>query len=203
MPPSEFWSEAMSREQLPLATPRSKATLEAHSLSFIERLYPEVLVAPQPVPVADFLEIKIPQNLPVAFDIATLPYPTEAVTTPDSGDFEARVIFDPRIYDNLMDGNGRARFTAAHEAAHALYHRNEIRAALPHGAHRGLYRKTDIPYYKNPEWQADKFAATFLMPEPAVRVAVQQFGPNVRTLARTFQVSEMAMEFRLGELGFR
>jgi hypothetical protein len=193
----------MSREELPLAKPRPKWKIEAYATRRLERFYPDRLKEPGATPVEDFLEIQIPLYLPVAVDVASLPYPTEAVTTPDNGLFEARVILDPAVYERLMDGDGRARFTAAHEAAHAIFHRKEIRSDLPNGMPQGLYRKANIPLYNNPEWQANKFAVALLMPAPMVREAAQTLGLNVRALAKTFKVSEMSMGFRLRELGIR
>ena len=43
----------------------------------------------------------------------------EGITWPDG-----RVMLSEKTYCDAVDGNGRARFTVAHEIAHALHHRH-------------------------------------------------------------------------------
>lgn len=191
----------MSRQEVPKARYRTKAQIASEAAKHLKWYCPERLVTPGPVPVAEFLE-HLQEHIPVSVEVVdSLPSPTEAITVPDEGEFEARLLIDSRVYDRLWDGNGRARFTAAHEAYHLIAHRNEIRTALPNGEHQGLHRRADLPWNVNPEWQAENYAANFLLPEPAVRAAVQQIGINVSSLADLFQVSFRAMEVRLRVLG--
>lgn len=65
-------------------------------------------------------------------------------------------IKDP-VYEGACAGNGRDRFTIAHEIAHALLIRDDSIV---------LYRGTniDLPVYRNPEWQADCLAGELLVP---------------------------------------
>lgn len=61
------------------------------------------------------------------------------------------------VYEKACHGDGRARFTIMHEIGHLFLHRPD-RVALC----RLPYGKSLKPF-ENPEWQADTFAAEFLM----------------------------------------
>ena len=64
------------------------------------------------------------------------------------------------VYEQLRAGDNRARFTAAHEFGHALMHS---------AAHRHYARADHIRNETDPEWQANEFAAAFLMPADSFR----------------------------------
>lgn len=58
------------------------------------------------------------------------------------------------VYDALCEKNGTARFTVAHELGHLFLHKHPV-----------LSRGTqDHKIFEDSEWQADRFAAEFLMP---------------------------------------
>lgn len=60
------------------------------------------------------------------------------------------------VYENANNGQGRDRFTIAHELGHLILQHNHILA-------RTSSLMTHKPY-EDSEWQADNFAAEFLMP---------------------------------------
>lgn len=70
------------------------------------------------------------------------------------------IIFRDTIYEDLRREEPEARFTAAHEVGHALMHSK---------APMGYAFRSDYVEQTDPEWQADQFAAAFLMPEAAFR----------------------------------
>lgn len=85
------------------------------------------------------------------------------------------------VYQAARMGNGRARFTIAHELGHLLLHQSE------HLVFERSERTT--AKFRQPEWQADIFAAEFLMDLRKIRrddndVAIRQrFGVSI-TAAR-------------------
>lgn len=93
----------------------------------------------------------------------------------------------------------RQRFTIAHELGHhVLVHHDRFHIDLgPTDAHG------HPPGY---DWQSERgandFAAEVLMPTDFVRAAFEK-SPSVSALARTFEVSELAMGYRLLNLGLR
>lgn len=77
------------------------------------------------------------------------------------GDEEGRVVAGKNeivlredVYEGAWDGNGRDRFTACHEFAHFLMHREITMPRM---------RDDNEKIYCDAEWQADTFAGTLLM----------------------------------------
>lgn len=198
----------MSRGEVPIVVGRSwrEIDLEAHGL--LKRFYPQCLDEPQAVPAEHFVEIVLQKHLGICVEVAPLPAPTEAITTPGiPGDKTSppKIILTPTVFDALLEGNRRARFTGIHEAYHGIAHSRQLKQDLVSGSFQGLHRIQSVPPYRNPERQADVFASRFLMPTHAMRLALQYFDPttDLNALANLFQVSREAMKYRLGDFGFR
>lgn len=112
---------------------------------------------------------------------------------------------DFSIFVNANEGPQRKRFTAAHELAHFLLHRD----LLPEGTHLDRlfnpqgYEETDgciSPYH---EVQANQFAANLLMPSIFLRENYDRAQDNYAWLAEKCAVSKKAMRIRLKSLGLR
>ena len=84
----------------------------------------------------------------------------------------------------------RQRFTIAHELGHLFLH--------PTGLE---FRDTGAPTYGHREAEANRFAAELLMPASMLLARTARYGRSPERLARVFQVSEQAMDFRLRNLG--
>lgn len=63
------------------------------------------------------------------------------------------------VYDRAVQGNPRDRFTLCHELGHYLLHQPESIS----------YARGEIPAYRNPEWQANTFAAELMAPMNMVK----------------------------------
>lgn len=103
-----------------------------------------------------------------------------------------------RIKINRYESLTRQRFTCAHELAHFFLHEERINSGIVDSV---LYRSQ---LSNALEAEANRLAADLLMPFPLVRQYIDQFcggDPNAvdpKLMAEHFQVSEMAMRFRLG-----
>ncbi len=96
------------------------------------------------------------------------------------------------IYVNQDEPFERQRFTAAHEIAHFVLHRNLIGDEIIDDV---LYRsKLSSPQ----ETEANNLAADILMPWNLVNEISASGVTNIRELAERFQVSLTAMSVRLG-----
>lgn len=94
------------------------------------------------------------------------------------------------IFVRQGDPETRKRFTIAHEIAHYVLHEHLIGDGVFDDA---MYRSgltSDV------ERQANNLAADILMPWPYLRPMIN--GKTVADLAKTFNVSEHAMNVRLG-----
>lgn len=114
-----------------------------------------------------------------------------------SGHYEptSEKVNGPLITYNPTEHTVRQRFTIAHELGHH---------ALEHGP-----RDRDTPenftmFFSDPkEVAANRFAAQLLMPSDYVHAAVQVRGiTDLGKLASLFNVSKVAMRYRLKDLGY-
>lgn len=118
------------------------------------------------------------------FDKASSPVPAdvEACWFPPNNTLYIR----DTVYADVCNGHSRGRFTIAHEVGHiVLAHQVTANRESP-GA--------PMKQYENSEWQANTFAAEFLMPE------VEIHRLNLRSasaIAGHFKVSLQAAEIRL------
>ena len=63
------------------------------------------------------------------------------------------------VYEGAVKGNPRDRFTLCHEVGHYLLHRpNSV-----------SFARGEIPRYRDPEWQANTFAAELMAPYDLVK----------------------------------
>lgn len=107
---------------------------------------------------------------------------------------------------NSSEGAARRRFSAAHELAHYLLHRDlmQIDGDRMNRHTDRLYGEPEdnpaSPFTRQHEIQANRLAAQIVMPAPLVRekFAAQQ---DAGQLATDFGVSKAAMEIRLRTLG--
>lgn len=95
----------------------------------------------------------------------------------------------------------RQRFTLAHELGHYMLHRHLIGDGIDDDR---AYRSTQAGKYHNTligpaeETEANKFAASLLMPADLVKTERSKPDFSVASMASLFQVSNHAMSIRLG-----
>jgi Zn-dependent peptidase ImmA (M78 family) len=145
-----------------------------------ERLLVSAGITHEPVSLRDVVSAL---NLEVV-QTSREPFMSEAALEP-MGDSYAIVLHGDT-------GERRRRFTIAHEIGHFVLH-----PGRPHMERGGLVSEAG----RLEEREADAFAAEILMPEPLVRQAVYEHGPDVARLADRFLVSKKAMQLRLRFLG--
>ncbi len=194
------------RTTVPIVRARSRVNIEAMAQCFLDLVVPHCLQEPQPVPMVEIFDQILPRELGFSPHIRQL--------TPGLGGYthcaEKTVTLDVDVYAGLEEGDGRSRFTAAHEVGHVVLHAEELApsgALLVNGLPKPvLARRSELKPYLDPEWQADCFAAALLMPEPLVRRIVRK-GPGypttAMTLMRVFAVSHEAAKKRIEKLGLQ
>ncbi|OYQ75513.1 ImmA/IrrE family metallo-endopeptidase [Wohlfahrtiimonas sp. G9077] len=90
----------------------------------------------------DMLEICLPDDIRLKGKYA--------LTYPDRN----KILLSESTYNAACFGDGRARFTVAHEIGHLVMHKEQSAFARSSGNHK---------IYEDAEWQADTFASSFLM----------------------------------------
>jgi Zn-dependent peptidase ImmA (M78 family) len=106
---------------------------------------------------------------------------------------------------NASESENRRRFTAAHELAHYLLHRDLMGDGQKMNRHidtlyGGKHQSGDVLFRREHEIQANRIAAQILMPKALVTERFTD-NPDAGTLAKDFGVSKAAMEIRLKTLG--
>ena len=108
----------------------------------------------------------------------------DTITIDGPGNFTIRLMWS--------DGPLRHRFTIAHELGHYFLHSRQGKDQIVAGRD-GTDRRV--------EWEANWFAAAFLMPEAEFRAAALAYGRDPLRLAGQFLVSVEAATVRLQTLG--
>lgn len=92
------------------------------------------------------------------------------------------------VYERAIKGYGRDRFTLAHELGHFLMHQPENISF----ARTGIDNK--IEAYRDPEWQANTFAAELLMPYELINTT------NPNEIVEEFGVTYQAASIRVKKI---
>jgi Zn-dependent peptidase ImmA (M78 family) len=131
--------------------------------------------------IIDILDIRLPKLLPT-FSLVVLEdweLPNEyARTYPEYSVIQVR----ESVYEGARSRNSRDRFTLAHEIGHLFLHRGVVAYARSNSQHKP---------YEDSEWQADAFAAEFLMPYDEVMML-----NSVEEIMERFNVSYQAASHR-------
>lgn len=90
------------------------------------------------------------------------------------------------VYERCIAGYGRDRFTLAHELGHYLLHSSEVTLARL-GEER-------VQAYRDPEWQANTFAAELLMPIDLIDTN------DIDEISNKFGVSYSAAKLRVKKI---
>ncbi|WP_292195860.1 ImmA/IrrE family metallo-endopeptidase [Mesorhizobium sp.] len=103
------------------------------------------------------------------------------------------VVLSATSYQSAANFEGRGRWTAAHELGHLVLHKSAVpldRAPIRYS------KMKELPAFASAEWQANAFAAAFLMPEALVRDFFE-----ISEIMTFFAVSRSAAENRVKNLG--
>ncbi len=137
----------------------------------------------EPFPVVHFLE-----SILTKWDYEMQIIPDEemednyAETIPSSKTFRIR----ESVYENAINGSPWDRFTVAHEIGHLLLH-DDLTVSFARS-------EKNVPAYKNPEWQANTFAAELLVPFIKIQ------GMTAEEISEKYQVSKKVAQIQASYL---
>lgn len=127
-------------------------------------------------------------------------YGWESLDEYAGGSITVRDYNDFTIVLSDMTSHKRDRFTIAHELGHLFLHFGILRKSNPKVIMRATREKrTGDPDHERAEWEANWFAAGFLMPADLFRDKARELNDN--QLATYFDVSEAAVNVRKKTLG--
>lgn len=166
---------------------------------------PEVLKTPMPFEVERFFDCELKEHTGVEPDYLPLGTGLFGYTSID----EMKCVISTELTDEIHDVvvKRMLRATQAHEIGHCYLHVEEFRKAhaqlrFQHDdkhASLQLHKQDEIKVYRNPEWQAWRFAGALLMPECSVRLAVDGDW-SVQMMSRGFDVNPAFVKVRLDSL---
>lgn len=117
-----------------------------------------------------------------------------------SGSLIAKSPSDWTIYLSPITFLDRDRFTVAHELGHLILHLPKCKKQNPNTVMRAFrYQKNGDEQHKRAEWEANWFAAAFLMPEKEFRAVFEEMGEA--TCGLRFGVGALAVKARAQALG--
>ncbi len=181
------------------ARPRSGQEIDGIAEDILGYFQPTAIKEPQVVKVEPIFEFGLP-DFGIESDYRSL----EARGIQGYTDSANRIcVVSSELAD---DPNAAAYFrsTMAHEIGHAILHIPEFRRRrqkiISEQAKKdGILHRlpdTEIPIYRNPEWQAHRFAGGLLMPEAAVKKAIAMYRSH-EILAIIFEVTPAFVRARL------
>lgn len=110
---------------------------------------------------------------PVEFYFGAKALPgSEGITFFNDGKQALEMYLSERSYDDFVNGDPRAVFSAVHEFGHAWLHGDQlIRLASLHIEEKAAFHRKDESYkaYWDTEWQANAFAGAVLVPGEGLR----------------------------------
>lgn len=108
-----------------------------------------------------------------------------------------------KVVINAHDSRERQRFTVAHELAHFLLHKENAKKRKAHRTEGNVYDPFVYlePSDRREEVEANRFAATLLMPPNLFKPAFERLDRDPKTVARLFGVSSAAVEIHAANLG--
>jgi len=187
----------MTKDQVPRVPPTSWAKLELKAEEVRKKIAPESLLSPCAIDLANLFEFELKLLYGYNYQIKAMPSGIEAMTLCKS----KTIILSSETYEGLHDGDGRARFTVAHELGHVIVHAPYLcqsTSCKQYSTGVRLNRSSLAPY-EDPEVQANVFAARFLMPTNQVKIMLKA-GANEYEIAATFGVSVEAARYRIQKL---
>ncbi len=179
--------------------PLSRVAIERIAESFVAKVSPRTLTGEMQLPVHTIVEFKMPNLFGVDFAVDDLPEGVE-------GRFEGNTLtLTTEVYNQLLEGVARSRFTVAHEIGHCALHR-EILQLLNRAEQKGrvvLYRRDTVESFRDPEWQANVFAGAALMPFGAVKSVEDALPPKFRGLLPDRLASKMGVSVAAARIRVR
>ena len=135
-------------------------------------------------PVVSFLE-SIPELYDPGFDYEYVEDSELPGVYAKYNPFENKIYIQSSVYDAACKGNGRARFTIAHELGHYFLHKQVASYC------RVTTSADNVPGYRDAEWQANTFASYFLMPTHIICGKTAKEVANI--CGTSLQASEIAL----------
>jgi hypothetical protein len=174
----------MSEYKVPKVKPLSRLDINKKALRSLAILMPRALKSAIPINLVEIVEFELFKHTGFRFEIEELPENYEGYTDI----INRKLVLSEITYENLLKNVPRARFTAAHELGHVFLHGDQPRLKRFNEQNSLKYNRTELLPYEDPEWQANEFAASLLIPTNLGIELIKKGAPE-SSFADYFQVS--------------
>jgi Zn-dependent peptidase ImmA (M78 family) len=175
------------------ASPISRDTAERFAEHVLEVMYPENLTTPTRLDVVRMLD-DLEEAAGIVLVVKDLGLREEGHLDPDAKE----LVIDTKVYAAAVRGDGRARFTCAHEVGH-LPHMSQVHEVIRDGPAQLARRlNVQVKAYRDPEWQASAIGSALLMPRRTVPEIFAKGG--ITAMVSQYGVSVRAAEVRVSVL---
>lgn len=206
------------KKEITKAPPRSYQDCAEHAERVVGKVCPGATETGSAVPVIKVLTYETDAleeagGMPDELDLRADTFADE----PEEGrtryrEDEGAIVVELRndVWRRAQDGEGRSRFTAAHELGHALLH-TKLLVENSGKFFREFLRTAseklpeDVAIYESPDYQANSWAGAFLLPVEAVRAYLRRKRKaneetSIEQIARDFDVSVQAARIRIEKM---
>jgi len=190
---------------VPIAKARSGKEIDALALNLVKAFQPEVLRKVMAFDVERFFDCELKTQTGV--EPVYRPLGERLLGYTSIIDMEC--VICSKLVDEAKDDVDRRvlRATQAHEIGHCHLHVEEFRrnrdfSRFQHDDQQAflqLHNQEEIKVYRNPEWQAWRFAGALLMPECTIRLAVSN-NWSIKMMSWGFDVNPAFVKVRLDDL---
>ena len=182
--------------RIPAVAPMSRIAIEQVAHTFVAKVSPSTLTGLAKLPVTEIVEFRLEKLFDVLFDVGDLPNDVEARFDGDT------LTLSTEVYEQLLQGKPRPRFTVMHEIGHCALHRTILRHlnSKKEQFTAVLYRRGALEAFRDPEWQANAFAAAALMPIGAVQAIAENLRKTFPGLLADRLASKMGVSIDAAQL---
>jgi Zn-dependent peptidase ImmA (M78 family) len=173
---------------VPVVPSLSQAQIEKEATAFLKIVSPKTLDIAGPTPVLEIFENKMDLfdfDIVVGKNIKGLPGMTDVT--------HRYIQISISTYKKLEKDFPHARFTVAHEFGHAYLHGRSPSRPL-------FSKRNQLRPFEDPEWQANTFAASLLMPQKTMWLLFLKKAMTVENVMETYAVSWSAATRRVLKL---
>lgn len=185
----------MTNETVPKVPPRKAVDIDNRAYQTLCKVFAYPQNAFQPYALAQLLDFGGLEQVGLTYGVVDLAYGEEAKYDP----IAKEILLSEDTYFGLQQDRPRARFTFAHELGHAILHGKFLTSALEGRVPQVRLKRSSLRAFEDPEWQANRFAGAFLMPDCAIGKLLRE-GWSLAKIAKYFNVSLTAAQIRIEKL---
>ncbi|KAF1079424.1 MAG: hypothetical protein GQF41_4304 [Candidatus Rifleibacterium amylolyticum] len=177
-----------SQSKTLVVPPQSYKSIGTKSEKFLQDFYRQGLTTPCRIPILEIVNDWPEFEEQTGFQLVAEELPPGVLGRTDF--VNNLITIPPETCVAAKNGDGRARFTIAHEVGHVWLHNVFFKGCILENRILTANRAC-MKTYEDPDWQAEAFASALLMPSTTMATAISN-GLSIADMQMLFQVSYKA-----------